>query len=370
VARLLLIFAVGLFTLGCGRIQAYEQQLRAAEEARAARPKRAPQRSQFARTLHIRAYADADYRAEHPNWRADVEELVETANLWVGPQLEIGFALDGSREWDRSCDTRDAHACLSELARLDEGAPDVWVVALTGGLPQLSRELDVLSQGTPLGRHVLLHGMSRLDEQDAFDMTARPLSAAERRVLARERSRHKSVLTLLHAWGHTLGVLHGGDGSTIMHASYTPEQAAFTPETTSLLAHMLEGRLRGDGESAQRVTYRRWLEAHPTAFTGEERARRLAELEDVPANDLVANQHGLELAASKDQATVDLTAEDRALLARARERAMEGKKDVALASAAELAQRYPDVAELQLFACDLGHQSSCNRAREVTGAAQ
>jgi hypothetical protein len=263
VARPHLALALGIFTAACGRIQAYEQQLRAAEEARAARAKPVPMRVQVARTLHLRVYADADYRAENGNWRADVEELVQTANLLAGPQLDLMFELDGARNWERQCAAHDTAASLSELARMDEAAPDVWVVAFTGALPQLSRDLDVLGQAQALGRHVLLHGMSRLDEQDDFDMTARPLRDAERRARAQEHRRHKAALTLLHAWAHTLGGLHGGDASTVMHPSYSPEQAAFTPESAELLQFMLDLRLRHENDDSLRAAYLRWLQEHP-----------------------------------------------------------------------------------------------------------
>jgi hypothetical protein len=346
---------------GCGRIQAYEQQKRIAERARAERPKPAAQRVKPARTLHIRAYADADYRAEQPNWRAAIAEVVEMANLLAGPQLDLSLELDGSREWQRECEADDLPACVRELALLDEGAPDTWVVAFTARLPQLSRELDVLGRAEPLGRHIILHGMSRLDEQDAFDMTARELRAAERDALARERRRHKAAVALLHAWGHTLGGLHGGDGATLMHASYTPEQAAFTDATNELLSTMIDGHLRGEDRAQLEATYVRWLEAHPDASTSEERAPRLPVL---PPVRVAAAEPPM-----SDPAMPGLSDDDRALLARALEQARAGRRDVALASAAQLAERYPHLAPLQLLACDLGLVSSCSTPSEAGGTA-
>jgi hypothetical protein len=273
--------------------------------------------------------------------------------------------LDGSREWERTCDAQHAQACLRELAHLDPGAADTWVVALTAGLPQLSRDFDLLGKADPLGRHLLLHGMTRLDEQDAFDMTARVFTEPERRALERERRRHKGALTLLHAWAHTLGALHGGDAATVMHASYSQEQAAFTADTTELLTRMIDAGLRDDPRTA-RQTYRQWLDAHPDAFAAAERAQRLSELEEAQMGEAVAELRGT----SAGNAMASLTNEDRALLEQLREQARAGNKALAVASAAELAQRYPDVAPLQLFACDLGVTSSCTRSGESSSAAQ
>ena len=102
----------------CGHIQAYEAELRAREEASAARPMPAPTLSHAARTIHLRAYADAEYREQNPNWRAHAEEMVEVANLLVGPQLDTALHLDGTRSWDRECTLSEHDACIAELTRL------------------------------------------------------------------------------------------------------------------------------------------------------------------------------------------------------------------------------------------------------------
>jgi hypothetical protein len=272
--------ALGLLCLACGHIQAYNAELAAAEEAAARRPKPAPQLEEPSRQLHVRAYADADYRAEHANWRASIAEVLEVTNLLVGPQLDATLRFDGAREWERECDLNDRDTCIAELERLDAGAADVWVVAFTSALPQLSRDLDTLGHSQPLGRHILLRGMSKLDETDDFDRDVSQLRSSERRALAEERRRHKAAIALMHAWAHSLGSLHGGDQVNVMHPSYGPEQAAFGDDATELLGFMLDARLSGSPETAEplRAAYRVWLEEHPGSFTAEERQRRIAEL--------------------------------------------------------------------------------------------
>jgi hypothetical protein len=273
--------ALSLLSLACGHIAAYNAELAAADAAAAERPKPAPRRTEAARPLHVRAYADADYRAEHANWRADIEEIFEVTNLLVQPQLDTSLRLDGSREWDRHCDLNDRDSCLTELAQLDPGAPDVWVVAFTGSLTQLSRDLDALGHSQPLGRHILLRGMGKLDEADDFELDAGELPSAERRAIADEHRRHKGAVALMHAWAHSLGSLHGGDAVSIMSPSYRPEQAEFSGDATELLGFMIDARLSGSPEIASepmRAAYRLWLEEHPASFTAEERQRRLAEL--------------------------------------------------------------------------------------------
>ena len=277
---------LSLASVSCGHVAAYNAEIRALEEAEAARPRAAAQRTEPSRALHVRAYADADYRAEHSNWRASIEEVVEEANLLVGPQLDASLRLDGSREWERSCDLNDRDSCLRELASLDAGAPDVWVVAFTGSLAQLSRDLDALGHSQPLGRHILLRGMGKLDEADTFEFDV-PERSVDQRALAAHNRRHKGAIALMHAWGHSLGSLHGGDMANVMNPGYAPEQAAFGDDATELLSFMIDARLSGSPELASeplRAAYRVWLEEHPKSFSAEERQRRLAELSGTTAS--------------------------------------------------------------------------------------
>jgi hypothetical protein len=268
-----------MLSFSCGHIAAYNAELAAAEQAEARRPQPARRRTEAARPLHVRAYADADYQAEHANWRASIEDVLATANLLVEPQLDATLRLDGSREWERQCDLNDRDACLRELAALDPGAPDVWVVAFTTSLPQLSRDLDALGHSQPLGRHILVRGMGKLDEADDFELDVGELRNAERQALADEHRRHKGAIALMHAWAHSLGSLHGGDAVNIMASSYRPEQAEFSADASELLGFMIDARLAGSAEPTPlRAAYRLWLEEHPASFTAEERERRLAEL--------------------------------------------------------------------------------------------
>ena len=355
-------------------MKAYEAELRAREEASAARPKPAPTLSHAARAIHVRAYADAEYREQNPNWRAHADEMIEIANLLVGPQLDTSLHLDGTRSWERECDVREADACLAELARIDAGEANVWVVGLTGASAQLTREFDELGRGEPLGRHMLVHGMSNRDAEDDFNMSRDGLRSAELRALHTERRRHKAALTFLHAFGHSLGSLHSSDAVNVMHASYSPEQAAFDAETSELLTAMIDARLAGADERQVRGDYRLWLEQHESTFLPEERSQRLAALADVDGNDAAIAARAREL---EDPALAALTDQDRALYAGALDRAREGQTALALASALELAARYPRVRPVQSFACSLGKQGqvqdlsvepTCARAEELAKA--
>jgi hypothetical protein len=355
-------------------MKAYEAELRAREEASAARPKPAPTLSHAARTIHLRAYADPEYREQNPNWRAHAEEMVEIANLLVGPQLDTALHLDGTRSWDRECSLADHDACISELAQLDPGEADVWVVGLTGSSPYLTRGLDELSQAEPLGRHMIVRGMSDRDAADDFNMSQDGLRDAEIRALQSERRRHKAALTLMHAFGHTLGSLHTSDAVSVMHPAYSPEQASFEAGTTKLLISMIDARLAGAEEHKVRGDYRLWLEQHPDAFEAKERTAMLAMLSDVDAGDAAIAARAREL---EDPGLSALSDSDRALYRGALDRAREGNTALALASALELAERYPRVRTLQNFACDLGKrgdaqnltvQPTCARAAELAKA--
>jgi hypothetical protein len=336
-------------------MEAYEAQLRAAEVASAERPKPAPRLSHAARTIHLRAYADRDYREQNPNWRAHAEEMIEIANLLVGPQLDTTLHLDGSRSWERECAPAEQASCLAELRTLDAGDTDVWVVGLLGARAGLSREFDELSSAEPLGRHLLVHGMSDRDAEDDFNMSQDGLRSAELEALHRERRRHKGALSLLHAFGHSLGSLHTAETVTVMHPSYTPEQATFEAESSKLLTGMIDDRLRGEDERQVRAKYRLWLEQNPGAFVPEEQRAMLTALDDVRAEDAAIALRAREL---DDPELVVLSDQDRQLYRGALDRAREGKTEAALASALDLATRYPKVRPLQSFACDLGKQGS------------
>jgi hypothetical protein len=322
----------------------------------------------------VRAYADAEYREQNPNWRAHAQEMLEIANLLVGPQLDTTLHLDGTRSWERECDLRDQAACVVELVRLDPGEADVWVVGLTGSSAQLTREFDELAHSEPFGRHLLVHGMSDRDAQDDFNMSNDGLRSAELRALYTERRRHKGALTLLHAFAHSLGSLHSEDAVDVMHPSYSPEQATFDAETGKLLTAMIDARLRGADERQLRGDYRLWLEQHETTFVAKERSAMLATLSDVDASDAAIGARAREL---EDPALSALTEQDRAQYAGALDRARDGQTELALASALELAARYPRVRTLQNFACTLGKQGqvhdlsvepTCERAADLAKA--
>lgn len=371
----LLPLALSVLSVSCGHIAAYEQELRAREEAEVQRLKPAPKVAEPARTLHVRVYVDPAYRAEHPDYRADVHEMMELADYLVGPQLDTALKVDGIWPWERECDVAEVSACLDELERLDAGAPDAWVVALTGALPGLSRNLDALGHARPLGRHIFMHGMSKHDAVDDFGLDeGRELRQVEARARRKERVRHKGALVFLHAFSHTLGALHANEPDTVMHPSYNPEQAAFGADARELAITMLDASLSGASLGEQRAAYRIWLEAHPTSFIAEDRALRLAELADVAPTEAGAGRREFDVNALEAVLTV-LSERDRALLADARDRAQAGATAEALASALDLAQRYPHVEPLQLFACDLGKRrreagepvaTTCKRAQALT----
>jgi len=302
--------------------------------------------------------------------------MVEIANLLLGPQLDAQLKLDGSREWERECDDVDSPACLTELERVDAGAPDSWVVGLVGSLPQVSHNLDQQGHAQALGRHIVLHGMSELDEQDDFGLVPSDAREAEVRAARRERRRHKGAIALMHAFGHTLGSLHTTEAATVMAQAYDPEQAAFTADTTDLLTSMIDERLQGQSDAQLGAYYRLWLEEHAQAFVPAEREQTLAALSGVDTSSAVLAARARELSPLNDPSLAPLTPQDRAIYEGAIEQSRAGKTDAALASVNELAQRYPNVSAVQHFACDLAKQHpgagaspSCARAEQAAADA-
>ena len=270
-------------------------------------------------------------------------------------------------------------ACMGTAALWGERWPALlllYIVPLAafGVLLYLARRRGRIDTRFAASHGGFTTGMSDRDAQDDFNLSQEGLRSAEVRALHQERRRHKAALTLLHAFGHTLGSLHTADAVTVMHSSYSPEQATFDAESTKLLSAMIDARLHGEDDRKVRADYRLWLEQHPDTFAGKEREAMLVALADVSSHDATIAARAREL---EDPALSALSESDRALYAGALDRAREGKTELALSSALDLAERYPRVRTLQSFACDLGKQDEvqkksveppCARAAELAKA--
>jgi tetratricopeptide (TPR) repeat protein len=187
------------------------------------------------RTLRVRVYADADYRAQVLRWDADIEAQLRRASAVVEGPLGVVFEVDSTRVWNRPASGQDLDTALNQLEVLDTGEDVDLVIGLVSALPVFTATQHQLGMARMLGRHCVLRGMDNPEEARALLATFTHLPDNEREALYRERKLHKQTSVLLHEWAHTLGAFHVQDSAWMMHASYEPSQAAFAPNTLQLL---------------------------------------------------------------------------------------------------------------------------------------
>ncbi len=236
------------------------------------------------RTLHVRAWADEEYRAETGDWRAVITAQVRRASAILEPTFGVRLVVD-ARPWARPDRSSDLGAALDALEELDTGDDADWVVGFVGSL----REQESDSPRIEMGRAMLFrpHFVLRATESRwnaelvaSFDA----LTPEEREALARERRLHEETSIFLHEWAHTLGAVHECPEKSLMHAGYSLLASSFSPQTARFVRLGLQHR-ESRGEAAQvdwEAAYR--AEASRLAkYTGEcepmqkdlERAQRI-----------------------------------------------------------------------------------------------
>lgn len=186
------------------------------------------------RVFRIRAYADADYQAQDPQWAASIVAQVWRANAILESDFGVRLEVESVRPWhrpDRSGDLADA---LQELLDVDPAADVDWVVGWVGPMPGESSAREEFGRAPMFGRHFVLRAMESAASRAAV-ASWNELSTDERAAMARERRLHKEKSTFLHEWGHTLGAVHECPGKWIMSKEYSLLESTFSPESARLV---------------------------------------------------------------------------------------------------------------------------------------
>jgi len=194
------------------------------------------------RVFRVRAWADADYRAQVLRWQSQIPAQLERAAAILETQLGIRLELVAVRAWDHASRSGDHTRAVRELAAHDPGDDVDWVVGFVSSLDELSALHEQLGAAVLGGRHLVLRGMASFAEADAVRRHFDKLPERELDDLLRERQRHKEVAVLLHEWAHTLGVDHDASTRWLMAPGYEPGQSAFSPESLALLVEGLRRR--------------------------------------------------------------------------------------------------------------------------------
>ncbi len=330
-------------------------QQRYARSLRPAQLQRVRPNSQALRSLKLRVYADPDYRAQNQGWRGTLNELVGNANQMLGGVFAAELKVETAQEWNRVCTLADLDACLAELVVLDAGEADVWVLGLVGSMPQLTRKFDDLGRAEVPGRHMILRGMSDLDERDGVEQLDR-ISPADRRAIVRQRREHKGTVVLLHEWAHTLGAHHEQEPGWILHASYDQDQSEYPPASIAIMRGMLEAQLAKLPLAEQQERYRTLIEQHAGGWEPKDRALALASVTPRSGPPAVSSQDARSsavIAGEGDPALAALSDSDRAQYAQAVRHANQHNLSEGLPIALALAQRYSEVYPVQHLACGM-----------------
>ena len=189
------------------------------------------------RTVKIRVWADAAYRAQHLKWHDTFAESLGYANAVLGAKLGIQLHPE-YLAWEFHAPSARLVDIATALTEHDPGNDAFAVVALTSSLPLVSATFEELGIAMVGGKHMVIRGYSDLEERQAFERAFPDLEATERQATLEAMRRHKTAAVLLHELGHSLGVGHDAETETLMHGGYSRLATSYS---ASALATMTEG---------------------------------------------------------------------------------------------------------------------------------
>lgn len=338
------------------------------------------------RVLRVRAHATARYAAEVVDWPRQLAQTLEAASEVLGPTLGVRLSLAGTAPWATRGGEEDPRALLDELQALDDGKDVDRVIGLLGSVPRAELSFHQLGMARLPGKHLVMRAMNDLREMEGIEQAFPLLGAAERRELYRSRKRHKTTACLLHELGHTLGVPHEVEVTSLMGKRYDAKVNRFSDAAAALMRLSL-ARHADPGaqpEAAFAATFAAEVKRTADVWMAEEREdllRRLAFAAPPPpparagrtmrpapaANDepVPATDEGLGTMSILDRNTYQ-----RALAEKAAGRMREANE-----AAKPLYKAYPDVVAVQDLRCQLAMtaggawqdvQAECARFMELS----
>jgi Metallo-peptidase family M12/TonB C terminal len=189
------------------------------------------------RVLHVRAYADQQYRAEVRDWRERIGHLIERASAVTEHEFGVRLQVESVRPWERQLEpdrlTGRLRRVLDLLVREDAAFEVDWVVGFVGALPTTERSDGHGGLASAFGRHFVVRAMDDTSEYRLF----------------------------LHEWAHTLGAVHDCETSWIMSQNCIPS-SDFSRESAWLVRLGLYYRDRKGGTSL-----RKWADAYRTGMS-------------------------------------------------------------------------------------------------------
>jgi hypothetical protein len=311
------------------------------------------------RTLRIRAFVTRAYASQVVDVTATLRDLFADANDVTEPTLGVKLQLEGIRTWSLAKDD-DLPKTLAELRQADPASEVDWVAGFVGALPRATQSFHDLGVGDLPGRYVVLRSPTSAMAHDAVERSFGELSEEERRRVQKDARRHRAAAVFLHELGHTLGALHERSDQSLMYPEYRARMTTFSPDATRVMRGVLEHRDFKTLEE-QAVLYRELSAATRSVPAGlvfdDERQRFLAQADELVAK---ADAHARPVAAVAAPPPVapeadppELSGDDKARFAGAREAVANGDWMGAWDRAKPLFSAYRDVLPVQELRCNV-----------------
>ncbi len=198
------------------------------------------------RTLHLRIYADQDYRRQMPGWRNHATALVARASDQMQAVLGLRLTIDSMSEWERRANPADMKAILEELHELDRGDDMVRVVALVAALPEAAESYDQCGAANLGGRHLFVRSAG---DVELFQRLKQRYYGDELDNIYHQRTLHKELVVMLHELAHTLGAEHVNDDGAIMFERYATTQQSFSDQTIEVMRRGLLDEATGHSQA-------------------------------------------------------------------------------------------------------------------------
>lgn len=218
------------------------------------RARGAPAPGTAPRSMRVRAWADAGYRAHASDWGQRIHAQVARASVITEAEFGVTLVLEAVHDWERDDASTVQHATKALRAH-DPGEGVDWVFGFTGPVPGDSWGHETLGAASGFGKHAVLRAMESDAVHRAVGQSFDRLGPDEREALVQSWRVHKETATFLHEWAHTLGAVHECEARSIMASTYGFTVDGFSPAAARLVTLGL--RHRADATA--------WAEAYRVA---------------------------------------------------------------------------------------------------------
>jgi hypothetical protein len=365
-----------LFASACAVAQAVKSRNRNAEAMKGAEVSGGGFDRPIEHVGRVRLYASQEYRAQRAGWQSRVAKMVDAAGEVLGPAFGVRLEVVDARSWNAECDPESLDECLQELALYDPGDDVDWVVGLISSVPRFTATFDELGMASLPGRHFLLRDLFAAAEREAIEASFPQMVPSKRDEIFKERQKHKRLVVFLHEWAHTLGALHTRQKDSILYPVYSADAAGFSDENLGLIDAALLDRFPFDPSYPRLREY--LVSTKSELWFSGEREDLLARLGGASAPQYRASPTApapIAMAGDQDQLLAGVSAEDRALYAKANEQFESRDLEGSWESFEPLLRRYPDCYAIQHFGCGLAMRvgarqeagDACRRAIDLAG---